>query len=189
MDPTRRFVAGGYHTPNDSRALLRLMSRTGVTNDGPSVRAAQVRNSPGFATVVILTLAIGIGANTAIVSLLDTVLRRELPVQAPGGAGLHPDRRSTRAWAARRRIRTSIASESEASSFAGMAAFAADELRIDVERIGRAGVRTGRLRQLLRGARSRAGSRTADERRRREAESARRGDRLRILAAPVRRLF
>ena len=41
-----------------------------------------VRRSPGFATVVILTLAIGIGANTAIVSVLHTVLVRELPVSA-----------------------------------------------------------------------------------------------------------
>ncbi len=42
-----------------------------------------IRNSPGFATVVVLTMAIGIGANTAIVSLLHTVLLRELPVKDP----------------------------------------------------------------------------------------------------------
>ena len=40
-----------------------------------------VRHSPGFATVVIMTLSIGIGANTAIVALLHTVLLRELPVR------------------------------------------------------------------------------------------------------------
>jgi hypothetical protein len=42
-----------------------------------------LRNNPGFAMVVVLTLAIGIGANTAIVSLLHTVLLRELPVTNP----------------------------------------------------------------------------------------------------------
>ncbi len=37
--------------------------------------------SPGFTAVVILTLAMGIGANTAIFSLIDGILMRELPVQ------------------------------------------------------------------------------------------------------------
>jgi predicted permease len=43
----------------------------------------QLRHNPGFATVVVLTLALGIGANTAIFSLLDTVLLKTLPVQQP----------------------------------------------------------------------------------------------------------
>ena len=40
-------------------------------------------NSPGFTAVAILTLAIGIGANTAIFSLIDGILMRGLPVQDP----------------------------------------------------------------------------------------------------------
>ena len=39
--------------------------------------------SPGFTAVAILTLAIGIGANTAIFSLIDGILMRGLPVQDP----------------------------------------------------------------------------------------------------------
>ena len=91
-----------------------------------------VRNSPGFATVVIVTLAIGIGANTAIVSLLHTVLVRELPVTDPQkllfiqtagdrGLGIAPP------YPYFERIRE------QGPSFSGMAAFNADELRVDVD--------------------------------------------------------
>jgi hypothetical protein len=40
--------------------------------------------APGFAAVVVLTLALGIGANTAIFSLLDQVVLRALAVPQPG---------------------------------------------------------------------------------------------------------
>jgi putative ABC transport system permease protein len=42
------------------------------------------RREPGFAATVVLSLAIGIGANTAIFSVVDGVLLRELPYREPG---------------------------------------------------------------------------------------------------------
>ena len=42
-----------------------------------------IARSPGFASVTLLTLALGIGANTAIFELLDALRLRSLPIPAP----------------------------------------------------------------------------------------------------------
>src|SRR5688572_11257828 len=42
-----------------------------------------LRRSPGFATIVVLTIAIGIGVNAAVLGIIDTGFLRKLPVPNP----------------------------------------------------------------------------------------------------------
>ena len=63
--------AWGWQRLDELRADLRLTLRN-------------VRQNPGFAAIAILSLALGIGANTAIFGLVDAVMLRMLPVRDPG---------------------------------------------------------------------------------------------------------
>ena len=96
----------------------------------------QIRKNPGFAAVVVLILALGIGANTAIFQLLDAVRLRSLPIHNPqelaevrivggnGGMGLNPSRYGGLTRPVWQEIRESQ------QAFSGVFAWTAAEFRV-----------------------------------------------------------
>ena len=66
----------------DARALWTWTLVEQLAQDVQYALRTMIRN-PGFSGLAVLTLALGIGANTAIYSFMDSILIRSLPVQDP----------------------------------------------------------------------------------------------------------
>jgi hypothetical protein len=75
-DPTRRPLRG-RESPERGREGRWSIAALG---DDLAHSLKSLRRAPGFTTVVLLTRALGVGANAAIFSVLDAVLYRPLPL-------------------------------------------------------------------------------------------------------------
>jgi predicted permease len=103
------------HLARDLRHGLRLLAK-----------------SPVFTMMAVLTIALGVGATTAVFTLVDTALLRPLPLPSPNRlvfieqtGGNQPS--STPPYPCLARI------PSQTGLFAGLAIFATDELRIEID--------------------------------------------------------
>jgi predicted permease len=84
-DARRKAVIGfgGLETIKEDCREIRTISFLETTVQDVRYAARSLRRGLVFSTVVVLSLALGIGANTAIFSLIDAVMWRMLPVKDP----------------------------------------------------------------------------------------------------------
>jgi predicted permease len=82
-----RLELGGLNTVKDECREARGLGAFDALQRECRYAARQLRRSPGFAGTVILTLALSIGANTAIFSLVNALLLEALPYAHPERIG------------------------------------------------------------------------------------------------------
>lgn len=93
----------------------------------------RLRHDPAFACVAILSIGLGIGANTAVFGVLDAVMLRSLPVNRPQdlvfleAVGSRTRGNGAPPYPCFERLRR------ETSAFTGMAAFTTDQLPIEID--------------------------------------------------------
>ncbi len=87
---SRRALGNVALAVDDARDVWTIRTLDSLWQD---VRAALrgLRKSPGFALVAIATLALGIGANTSLFSIFNSLIMRPLPVRDPGSLALLTD--------------------------------------------------------------------------------------------------
>jgi len=75
---------GGLEPTKEAARSARAYRRLEVLGQDVRFALRLLRRNPGYATAVVVALALGIGANTAIFSVVRGVLLRDLPYREPG---------------------------------------------------------------------------------------------------------
>lgn len=81
LEARRRF--GNYGQQKERARDVDIVGWLDSLRDDVRYAVRSLRHAPGLAFVAILSLALGIGANTAIFTLIDAILLRSLPVSHP----------------------------------------------------------------------------------------------------------
>jgi putative ABC transport system permease protein len=98
--------------------------------------ARMLRKNPGFAVVAILTLALGVGVNTTIFSLVSAFLLRKPPLSDPDRVMMLRSKNPAQVWAADRypvSVPDFIDWRTQSTSFAGVAGASFEDLTLSGE--------------------------------------------------------